>query len=299
MPVSHPAAMRHIIKALAIIAALIAGPAPVIAQNLPPGTVQGRLPPIAGPAEDIPFATLTSQLQLFTNIVVGPATTTVGDFAFWGAANGQTLLDGGVPGALAFLGAGTGLASSGGDLNLKPAAASTIGGIESLTCAAHQWLNTISTLGVPTCAQPAIADVSGWGTNVATALGNALNASGGVLGVNALGTNVQTALGNPAGGTGGFALNSQLAAYLLLAGGTVTGTANFTGLFQINGNAMTFPATAATLLSQGGAFVNGHCLQASGTAGAVVDAGAACGTGGGGINTGMIGGSGAASAGAI
>lgn len=37
---------------------------------------------------------------------------------------------------------------------------STLGGIESLTCASHQWLNTISTVGVPTCSQPSFADIS-------------------------------------------------------------------------------------------------------------------------------------------
>lgn len=39
--------------------------------------------------------------------------------------------------------------------------ASTLGGIEAVTCASHQWLNTISTLGVPSCAQPALSDLSG------------------------------------------------------------------------------------------------------------------------------------------
>lgn len=38
---------------------------------------------------------------------------------------------------------------------------STLGGVESLTCAAHQWLNTISISGVPACAQPAFTDISG------------------------------------------------------------------------------------------------------------------------------------------
>lgn len=94
---------------------------------------------------------------------------------------------------------GTGLALSGGAMNLQPAGPATIGGVNSITCATHAWLNTISTLGVPTCAQPAIGDISGWGTGVAAALGNT------------------------AGGTGGFALNSQLASYLALAGGTMSG----------------------------------------------------------------------------
>lgn len=88
--------MRKTLRALAIIAALSPGIA--AAQNLPPGTVQGRLPPIAGPVEAIPFATLLAQMQLFGNIVLGPGTApTPGDFALWGPTTG-TLADGGIPG---------------------------------------------------------------------------------------------------------------------------------------------------------------------------------------------------------
>lgn len=39
--------------------------------------------------------------------------------------------------------------------------ASSLGGIESAACATHQWLNTVSTGGVPACAQPAFSDISG------------------------------------------------------------------------------------------------------------------------------------------
>jgi hypothetical protein len=57
--------------------------------------------------------------------------------------------------------------------------ASALGGIESITCSAAQWINTISTSGVPSCAQPAVGNISGLGTGVATALGDNTNASGG------------------------------------------------------------------------------------------------------------------------
>lgn len=129
---------------------------------------------------------------------------------------------------------GTGLALSGGAMNLQPAGPSTIGGVNSLACATHTWLNTISTLGVPTCAQPAVGDISGWGTNVAAALGNPLNGAGGMVGYSSLGSGVATALGNTAGGTGGFALNSQLASYLALAGGTMSGNIAMGG-FNVSG----------------------------------------------------------------
>lgn len=39
--------------------------------------------------------------------------------------------------------------------------ASSLGGVESLTCGSHNWLNQISTSGVPACSQPAFSDVSG------------------------------------------------------------------------------------------------------------------------------------------
>ena len=39
--------------------------------------------------------------------------------------------------------------------------ASTLGGIESLAATSHQWINTISTSGVPSSTQPAFTDISG------------------------------------------------------------------------------------------------------------------------------------------
>jgi len=69
-------------------------------------------------------------------------------------------LNGVSPGALYSLGVGTGLGSSGGNLNLQPAAASIIGGTESITCGSNTWLSTISTAGVPSCTQPASTNLS-------------------------------------------------------------------------------------------------------------------------------------------
>ncbi len=45
--------------------------------------------------------------------------------------------------------------------SLPAPSSSTLGGVESLTCASHQWLNTISTAGVPACGQPGFSDLSG------------------------------------------------------------------------------------------------------------------------------------------
>jgi len=47
----------------------------------------------------------------------------------------------------------------GSDLPLPTA--STLGGIESFTAVSHQWINSISTSGVPSSTQPAFSDISG------------------------------------------------------------------------------------------------------------------------------------------
>lgn len=39
--------------------------------------------------------------------------------------------------------------------------ASTLGGVRSLTCPGSQWMNIISTAGIPACTQPAFTDISG------------------------------------------------------------------------------------------------------------------------------------------
>lgn len=54
-----------------------------------------------------------------------------------------------------------------------------INGASSFTCSTHQFLTAIATLSSYTCTQPAIADISGWGTGVATAVGIAANTAGG------------------------------------------------------------------------------------------------------------------------
>jgi len=105
-----------------------------------------------------------------------------------------------------------------------------INGASSFTCSTHQFLVSIATLSSYSCAQPAIADISGFGTGVATALGVNVGSAGapvlfnGALGtpssgtltsatglpistgVSGLGTGVATALSNNAGGVGGVVL---------------------------------------------------------------------------------------------
>ena len=62
--------------------------------------------------------------------------------------------------------------------------ASTIGGVLSSSAPSNQFATGINTSGALTFAQPGVANLSGFGANVATALGLAANASGGVALVN-------------------------------------------------------------------------------------------------------------------
>lgn len=55
--------------------------------------------------------------------------------------------------------------------------ASTLGGVQSLTCAANQWLNTVSTSGVPACAQPNFSNLA-TGTAPAFTLGGTVSGGG-------------------------------------------------------------------------------------------------------------------------
>ena len=45
--------------------------------------------------------------------------------------------------------------------DLPTPSASTLGGIQSVTCATSNWINLISTSGVPTCTQPSYSDLAG------------------------------------------------------------------------------------------------------------------------------------------
>jgi len=96
--------------------------------------------------------------------------------------------------------------------------ASSLGGVQSFASVSHQFLTQISTAGVVSATQPACADISNAGT-VCTANTGTSGANIGLLNGN-----------NTYSGTSTF-----------------SGTANFQSAFQIGGNAMTFPAAAATL----------------------------------------------------
>lgn len=76
--------MKRILASLLAVAtlAVIAADAQVNPQNLPPSTVYGRLPPLSGPGQAIPFSVLAAQLPGSTSIPASPACTRM-----WPSAN--------------------------------------------------------------------------------------------------------------------------------------------------------------------------------------------------------------------
>jgi hypothetical protein len=95
------------------------------------------------------------------SLIITNGAVTAGHFATYKDTTGTVLQDGGVAGAIASLGIGTGLGSSGGNLNLQPSALATIGGVEAINSVSHNWINSISIAGVPSLTQPAFTDISG------------------------------------------------------------------------------------------------------------------------------------------
>ena len=122
--------------------------------------------------------------------------------------------------------------------DLPNPAASTLGGVESLVATSHQWINTISTSGVPSSTQPAFTDISGAATTtqMPAAHKEAVTAFMRSNQVGSMGVPDQESI------------NGRIARYF--KAGTWTGSNNFTGAFQITGTSL--PAQAAGTLGLAG-----------------------------------------------
>lgn len=118
--------------ALGFITTSAASQVPNWPQTLPANSVVGRLGIGPGPAQAIPFDTFQKYLNTAGQNLVyaGPASGGTGNAAF------RSLV--------------------GADLPLPTT--SSLGGVQASNCAASNWINSISTSGVPGCAQPGAAD---------------------------------------------------------------------------------------------------------------------------------------------
>jgi hypothetical protein len=179
--------MHTAIRSLCLLLAmLVVTPAAAQLPNIQDSAVWGRIGNSqadggSGPSQAIPFATLLVQMGAVpatrnintTSPLAGGGNLSVDRTISLGTQSANQVLAGpttgsaAAPGFRAIVGA-----------DLPNPSGSTLGGIEALTCATHQWLNTISTGGVPACAQPSVTDISGGAaltssndTNVTVTLG--------------------------------------------------------------------------------------------------------------------------------
>lgn len=128
---------------------------------------------------------------------------------------------------------------------------STLGGIESYAAVTHQWINQISTLGVPSSTQPAFSDISGQ-VSLTTQVTGILPIANGGSGLAS--TSQSFVFVGPTSGSGApsfrLLVNGDLpflaTTYLPLAGGTMSGTINMNSNAIINLTTPVNPNDAAT-----------------------------------------------------
>jgi hypothetical protein len=70
----------------------------------------------------------------------------------------------------------------------------TLGGVRSAASVSHQWINSISTSGIPALSQPAAADISGLGALATLGAGAGLASSGGNLTLDLTSANIWTGI---------------------------------------------------------------------------------------------------------
>jgi hypothetical protein len=110
-----------------------------------------------------------------------------------------------LPGDLPSIPLATGVTGTLPATSLPTPTASTLGGVESLAPTNHQWINAISTAGVPSSTQPACGDLSNAANSCSTDATNASNITSGTLGAGRL---PAPAGGGPPGGVASITSSS-------------------------------------------------------------------------------------------
>jgi len=172
-----------------------------------------------------------------------PDTVSLGDILYGSASNVLTPLSGNTTTTKKFLTqTGNGSVSAAPAWNtiagsdLPNPSASTLGGIQSYASVSHQWINTISTSGVPSSTQPAFSDISGTASLTSQVTGVLPRANGGT-GISSATTDGQIPIGSTSGG--------GWTAATITAGSNITVT-NGSGSITIAGSGAATPAFTMT-----------------------------------------------------
>lgn len=139
---------------------------PLIADNTVLGSVTS--------GSNVPVALTATQLttipNVFTSSLQGMAPASGGGTTNFLRADGSWAVPAGGGGSVSLTAGNTGIVLSPstitgtGTISIGNPSASTLGGIESLAAVTSNWINSISTSGVPSASQPAFTDISGSAT---------------------------------------------------------------------------------------------------------------------------------------
>lgn len=269
--------------ALGLLPAIAAAQVQNYPQTLPPNTVVGRLGNGAGPSQPIPFTTLRPLLGTMsgpTTTTVGHLATwanstgsiladfsgTSGGVPYFktdGGINSSALLTqygpligGGANAGPSAVAVGTNnqafMGTTGGapsfralvGADLPNPGASSLGGVQSKTCTASQWVSQLTTGGVLNCSQPAFSDISGRATlsqipqsGAATILGNP---TGSTADVTAFTIQGLTARGSPDATNDKIPIYDNAAGTIKYVTPTQVASAGVAGVSSIAGNTGAF-----------------------------------------------------------